>query len=89
MLKLNNLLTCYLRAYVSEFFENIVTTDKRVKYWKMCDIKVSAENKFTVNQDVTHDKTYIININIYNKHNYFKIVIPIYIWMGIYLQKQL
>lgn len=49
-------LACRLRAYVSEFGDNIFTTDGTVLYCTICNIKVSAEKKFTVNQHVARDK---------------------------------
>lgn len=45
-----------LRAYVSEFGEDIFTTDGTILYCKICDVKVSAEKKFTVNQHIARDK---------------------------------
>jgi len=49
-------LACRLRTYVSEFGDNIFTTVGTVFYFTICNIKVSAEKKFTVNQHVTRDK---------------------------------
>lgn len=51
-------LACRLRAYVCKFAENIFTTGGTVLYCKICDMKVSVENNFTVNRhgDGARDK---------------------------------
>jgi len=43
-----------LNDFVKEFGETIFSSDKSVLYCKMCDIKVSAEKRFTV---IQHLKT--------------------------------
>lgn len=49
-------LACRLRAYVSEFGDNIFTTNGTILYCKICDIKVAGEKKINVSQHVARDK---------------------------------
>jgi len=65
-------LACRLRAYVSEFGDNIFTTDGTVLYCTICNIKVSAEKKFTVNQHVARGK-HILGIKKKNQQKYLQL----------------
>lgn len=47
---------CRLRSYVKEFGVAIFSTDRRVLFCKICEIKVAAEKKFTVPQHVSREK---------------------------------
>jgi len=67
--KRNHWLVIY--AYVCEFGENIFTTDGTVLYYKICNLKVSAEKKFTVNH-VTRDK-HIMGIEKKINRKYLKL----------------
>lgn len=45
-----------LKKYVSEFGENIFSTDGLILYCKICDVKVSSEKKFHIQQHIGRDK---------------------------------
>ena len=47
---------CRLRAYVQEFGENIFSTDGKILFCKVCEVKVAAEKKFTITQHISRDK---------------------------------
>lgn len=45
-----------LRAFVSEFGSDIFSTDGYILFCKICDVKVAADKKFTVEQHVSRQK---------------------------------
>lgn len=45
--------TARLRSFVSEFGSNIFSTDGCILFCKICDVKVAADKKFTVEQYVS------------------------------------
>uniref|UniRef100_A0A2S2R2X5 DUF659 domain-containing protein n=2 Tax=Sipha flava TaxID=143950 RepID=A0A2S2R2X5_9HEMI len=45
-----------LKKYVSEFGENIFSIDGLILYCKICDVKVSSEKKFHIQQHIGRDK---------------------------------
>jgi hypothetical protein len=46
----------HLKQIVVEFGEDIFPTDADILYCKMCDTKVAAEERFTVQQHIGRDK---------------------------------
>jgi hypothetical protein len=46
----------YLRAFVSEFGSDIFSTNGYILFCKICDVKVAADKKFTVEQYVSRQK---------------------------------
>lgn len=46
----------HLRQIVSEFGDEVFSTDGIVLFCKMCETNVSAERRFTVQQHVSRDK---------------------------------
>lgn len=48
--------SCHLKAIVSEYGDDIFSTDGKILFCKMCEIKVAAERKFTVVQHVGREK---------------------------------
>lgn len=47
---------CHLRKIVSEFGENVFSTDGIILFCKLCETKVSADKRFTVIQHIGRDK---------------------------------
>lgn len=45
-----------LRAFVQEFGHNIFSTDGLVLFCKICNVKVTAEKRFAVQQNLSRDK---------------------------------
>jgi len=46
----------HLRAFVSEFGNDIFSTDGYILFCKICDIKVAVDKKLTVEQHVSRQK---------------------------------
>jgi hypothetical protein len=42
--------------YVSEFEADVFSTDGLVLYCKVCEVKVAADKKYTIQQHITRDK---------------------------------
>jgi len=49
-------ISCHLKAILYEFGDDIFFTDGKILFCKMCETKVVAERKFTVQQHVGHEK---------------------------------
>jgi len=47
---------CCLRAYVSEFGEEIFLTDDSISYCKIYNVKVGMKKKFIVTQHMAREK---------------------------------
>jgi len=47
-----------LKKYVTEFGENIFSTDGLILYCTICDVKVSSDNKFPIQQHIRHKNTF-------------------------------
>lgn len=45
-----------LRQYVTEFGEQVFSTDGSVLFCKVCEIKVAADKRFTIQQHIARDK---------------------------------
>lgn len=45
-----------LKAFVSKYGENIFSTDGRILFCKICDVRVAAEKKFTIEQHMSREK---------------------------------
>lgn len=58
--------SCHLKQIVAEFGDYIFSTDGDILYCKMCDTKVAAEKRFTVQQHIGRDK-HIRAVQISNK----------------------
>lgn len=48
--------SCHLRKFISEFGENVFSTDGEILFCKLCETKVAAEKRFTVVQHIGRDK---------------------------------
>ena len=48
--------SCHLKAIVSEFGDDIFSTDDKILFCKVCETKEAAEKKFTVQQHVGREK---------------------------------
>jgi hypothetical protein len=48
--------SCHLKAIVSEFGDDIFSTDGKILFCKVCETKVAVERKFTVQQHVGREK---------------------------------
>jgi hypothetical protein len=48
--------SCHLKAIVSEFGDDIFSIDSKILFCKVCETKVAAERKFTVQQHVGYEK---------------------------------
>lgn len=53
-MKLNN--TNVIKNYVSKFSENVFSCDESVLSCKLCEIKVSAEQRYTVTKHIETEK---------------------------------
>lgn len=60
--------SCHLKAIVSEYGDDIFSTDGKILFCKMCEIKVAAERKFTVVQHVGREK-HIRAVQLASKKN--------------------
>jgi len=47
---------CHLKATVSEFGDDIFSTDRKILFCKLCETKAATERKFTVQQHVGRKK---------------------------------
>ena len=56
MPKSKPLFSSTLRKYVNEFGADIFSTDGTILYCKVCEVRVSAEKKFTIQQHVATNK---------------------------------
>lgn len=45
-----------MRLYVSEFGADVFSTDGLVLFCKVCEVKVAADKKYTIQQHITRDK---------------------------------
>lgn len=45
-----------MRLYVSEFGADVFSTDGLVLFCKVCEVKVAADKKYTIQQHTTRDK---------------------------------
>ena len=56
MRKSKSFTSYHLKTIVSEFGDDIFSTDGKILFCNMGEIKVAAERKFTVQQHVGHEK---------------------------------
>jgi len=56
MPKIKTSVSARLRAFVSEFGDNIFSSDGTVLYCKVCEVKVASEKKFTIEQHISRIK---------------------------------
>ena len=58
----------HLKSIVSEFGDEIFSTDGKILFYKMCETKVAAERKFTVQQYVGREKqcNSLVRRNLHN-----------------------
>ena len=56
MPKSKPLFSSKLRKYVNEFGGDIFSTDGTILFCKVCEVRVSAEKKFTIQQHVASNK---------------------------------
>ena len=45
-----------LKQFVSEYGDTVFSSDGTILYCKICEVKVSAEKRFTVEQHVNREK---------------------------------
>ena len=45
-----------LRQYVTQFGENVFSTDGTILFCKVCEVKVTADKRFTVQQHIGREK---------------------------------
>lgn len=45
-----------LKQFVSEYGDTVFSTDGTILYCKICEVKVAAEKRFTVDQHVNREK---------------------------------
>lgn len=56
MPKIKTSVSARLRAFVSEFGDDIFSSDGTVLYCKVCEVKVASEKKFTIEQHISRIK---------------------------------
>lgn len=58
----------FLRQLVTEFGDSVFTTDGSVLFCKLCEVKVSVEKRFTVQQHIRREKHLKAIANAFSKY---------------------